>query len=177
MRLLDDPEPEIRNRAAMACNFRGIKDAVPALLRLMDDPDPTARRRATQGFGINLVDAKATAKLVTLLQDVDEEVRANAVITVGRLYDKPDGKDPTLLPPLLATLADPSPRVRKAAAGRLGFSKDPQVTAALMILLDDQDAKVMNEALRVLSGSYRPLTDEQKERIERAQSALKNLPP
>jgi HEAT repeat protein len=112
---------EARGAMARALGSIGRTDAVPALVGALSASEPEVKAgalvalRQIQGF--RQADAAAP-----LLGDADEQVRAEAALTLGSvLRTGKTGVQPAGVSELLATLArDPSADVRKKAAWSLG---------------------------------------------------------
>ena len=122
---------EARGAMARALGSIGRADAVPALVGALSAPEPEVKAgalvalRQIQGFR----QAEAAAPL---LNDADEQVRAEAALTLGSvLRTGKTGVQPAGVSELLATLAsDPSADVRKKAAWSLGEMGAPASQAA-----------------------------------------------
>jgi len=81
-KLVADPEPRVRRRAAIALGRVGSKDGIPALTALLGDADAEIRQAAA--FALGLVgDRSAAAALVPLLQDAAPLVRGRAAEGLG----------------------------------------------------------------------------------------------
>jgi HEAT repeat protein len=122
---------EARGAMARALGSIGRTDAVPALVGALSASEPEVKAgalvalRQIQGF--RQADAAAP-----LLGDADEQVRAEAALTLGSvLRTGKTGVQPAGVSELLATLArDPSADVRKKAAWSLGEMGAPSGAAA-----------------------------------------------
>jgi cyclophilin family peptidyl-prolyl cis-trans isomerase/HEAT repeat protein len=86
-RLLRDPDPTVRRRAALAAGRVGDAALVPALVELMNDPEAEIRQMAA--FALGLVGEKGVAleRLLAALGDNEAVVRARAAEALGRLGD------------------------------------------------------------------------------------------
>jgi HEAT repeat protein len=122
---------EARGAMARALGSIGRTDAVPALVGALSASEPEVKAgalvalRQIQGF--RQADAAAP-----LLGDADEQVRAEAALTLGSvLRTGKTGVQPAGVSELLVTLArDPSADVRKKAAWSLGEMGAPAGVAA-----------------------------------------------
>jgi HEAT repeat protein len=176
--LLTDADPGVIEAAAWVCNSHELTTAIPALLQLLDSPVPQNRLAATYGFGITLLEAPATAKIITLLADADENVRIGAANALGRIAGKKPRFDSTLIPPLISALADGSARVRKCAVASLGACADPAVTEALVgKALDDADPGIVLAALDVLRNTNPELTAAQQTKVYAAKNRITSGKP
>ena len=122
---------EARAAMARALGSIGRPDAAPALVGVLASPDPAVKASALSALrqiqGFHQPDAAAA-----LLTDADEQVRAEAALTLGAtLRTGKTGVQPAGVSQLLATLAtDPSSDVRKKAAWSLGEMGAPASAAA-----------------------------------------------
>jgi len=85
-RYLQDPEPGVRRRAALAAGRIADPESVGTLLPLLTDLEPEVRLVAAFSLGL-IGDAAAGEHLVAALQDHDSRVRARAAEALGRLGD------------------------------------------------------------------------------------------
>jgi cyclophilin family peptidyl-prolyl cis-trans isomerase/HEAT repeat protein len=86
LKLLGDPEPRIRRRAALAVGRTGLPDGVEPLEATLQDADPDVRQMAAFALGL-LADKRASAALTTALQDRDPRVRGRAAEALGLVGD------------------------------------------------------------------------------------------
>jgi HEAT repeat protein/cyclophilin family peptidyl-prolyl cis-trans isomerase len=85
-RLVADPDPGIRRRAALAAGRLADPALVPGLVALMNDQEVEVRRMAA--FALGLVgDKAAVPRLLAALKDSDAVVRARAAEALGRTGD------------------------------------------------------------------------------------------
>ena len=80
--LLNDTEPRIRRRAALAVGRVGLPEGVAPLVGLMADNDPEVRESAAFGLGL-IGDAGAIAPLTAALADAAPLVRGRAAEAIG----------------------------------------------------------------------------------------------
>jgi HEAT repeat protein len=86
-RLLHDPDPGIRRRAALAAGRIGDVSLVPSLVGLMNDGEPRLRRMAALALGL-VGDRTAVERLQLALRlDPDAGVRGRAAEALGRIGD------------------------------------------------------------------------------------------
>ncbi len=85
--LLEDDEPRLRRRAAIAIGRVGLAEGVEPLVARLEDPDPDVRTMVAFSLGL-LGDRRAADPLVrTLTNDADARVRGRAADALGRLGD------------------------------------------------------------------------------------------
>ncbi|HEX3134670.1 MAG TPA: HEAT repeat domain-containing protein [Planctomycetota bacterium] len=169
--LLADPDPDVIKEAALVCDTHNLVEAIPPLIALLNDADPHRRSAATWGFGVELADSAATARLIDLRADDDPLVHAGAVAALKRLIARPRGLDQKARASLIAKLRDDSAIVRRDAAVNLTLSSQPEVTDSLIGALADADPTVVAAALTALSLPMRPFTDTQQAQFETAIAA------
>jgi HEAT repeat protein len=107
------------------------------LLRMVDDSDPAVATQAVESLG-NHPDPARREVVARLLGERNRpaQVRAMAAATYGRF----GGADPTPLIEAMASGEDPV--VRAGAAHGLTRLKDPRSLPALLLALEDGDARV-----------------------------------
>ena len=112
-KLLEDPDPWVRQRSAQTLETLGGDAAAAGLAQGLDDPLKQVRLAAVTGIR-QLDPGRAKQALARLLLEASEwEVRAQAAGALGRTGD------PEMIPVLEAALEDESPFVRRAAANAL----------------------------------------------------------
>jgi cyclophilin family peptidyl-prolyl cis-trans isomerase/HEAT repeat protein len=86
-RLLHDPDPGIRRRAALAAGRIGDVSLLQSLIELMNDGEPRLRRMAALSLGL-VGDRAAVERLQLALRlDPDAGVRGRAAVALGRIGD------------------------------------------------------------------------------------------
>ena len=80
---LEDPESDVRARAAHALGAIGVVDAAPALRGALDDPEWPVRAMAAKALG-RIRDTEAAPALCAALRDREWWVRANAAEALRR---------------------------------------------------------------------------------------------
>jgi HEAT repeat protein len=101
---------------------------LPALESALRDDENAALRNAAMEIYVKMGSA-ATAQLLRLLGDADEEVRNFAAVILGAR------RDPVAVEPLIGALEDTDLNVRHAAAASLGQIGDRRAVGALIGLL------------------------------------------
>jgi HEAT repeat protein len=100
VRGLEDPDPSVRQCAALALRHRPVVEAVPALCQALADPDRLTARLAADALGA--VGPAATSALVRALISPSPAVRIEAARALADLRDRES------IPALFAALDDPS---------------------------------------------------------------------
>ncbi len=153
IRVLADPDDEVRVLAASYLGTLGVRAAVPALLALTGKDTPSALRlQSIRSLGL-IGDVRATAPLVELVERGDADARVEAADALAYL------KDPASIEPLLRVAGDTVSPARRAAIaalrGPLRASKDAAVRAraraVLGKLLDGNDAALALDAVDTLA--------------------------
>ena len=87
--LLNDAEPRVRRRAALATGRVKLPDALPGLTALLQaDQDPEVRQMAAFAMGL-IGDASAAPALMTALADPDALIQGRAAEALGLIAHKP----------------------------------------------------------------------------------------
>lgn len=86
IRLLEDPDADVRIAAVQALGWIRPSRAVTALTRRAGEASPRLRRRIAQTLGM-LGEARAYDTLVSMLGDPDHYTRENAIFSLGWLRD------------------------------------------------------------------------------------------
>lgn len=139
---LDDPEPEVRRRAAELTATRpGDDPASLALTPLLRDPDTSVVEAAAWASGERTPPEPGVVPvLAEVAADHDDPLcREAAVAALGALGD------PAGLPAILSATGD-KPAIRRRAVLALAPFDGPEVDAALDRALDDRDWQVRQAA-------------------------------
>lgn len=132
---LEDPEPEVRFRAAIVLLNTPAPAAVPALMACLDDKNETVRFVAASALG-EIGDRRATAALLSALAAGDPNVVEPAIRSLGALGD------PAAIPALVKVLEQDhySGPLSACAAAALWGVGAPDVTPQLIKALADPNA-------------------------------------
>jgi cyclophilin family peptidyl-prolyl cis-trans isomerase/HEAT repeat protein len=145
-RLLQDGNPEIRGRAAMAAGRIRDRAATPLLLRALDDPDPAVRARAAFGLGVlgdtsRVIIEALSATVATAAARGGAEPAREAAAALG-LMAHPAGR-PALLG-VMGRTDVPSAVRQEAVLALVRLPRDPErpVAAELSGLAADPDPQI-----------------------------------
>lgn len=114
----EDPDEEVRLKAAWSLGEIGDPEAVDALIAALEDTNWSVRRTAANSLGM-IGDPRAVPYLINALEDHDWHVRKYAAVSLGKM------KDEKAIPILLEAMDDEDADVRwKAmlALGKMGVS-------------------------------------------------------
>lgn len=117
--LLDSPDFELRKRALEELMQRGARQRDKLVTMARDTARPAHARAAAAAGAARLYDASVQLGLIGLLSDQNLELRRLAAELLGRNTTREDIHVPRLTS-LTATLNDPHPAVRRAAAVAVG---------------------------------------------------------
>jgi len=87
MRLVDDPDAQVRRAAALAIGRVGLPEGVPALVRALADPEGEVRQMAAFALGLIGDPAGLEPLKQALATDGDPRVRGRAAEALGRAGD------------------------------------------------------------------------------------------
>ncbi|HEX4913555.1 MAG TPA: HEAT repeat domain-containing protein [Vicinamibacterales bacterium] len=123
--LLNDAEPRVRRRAALAAGRVKLADALPPLTSLLQsDPDPDVRQMAAFAMGL-IGDASAAVALSTALTDADPMIQGRAAEALGLIAHKAAA-------PAIAAMVTPHIKagaLEGIAADDMGWPKAPAAEA------------------------------------------------
>jgi cyclophilin family peptidyl-prolyl cis-trans isomerase/HEAT repeat protein len=89
IRLLDDSEPRVRRRAALALGRVGLPEAVESLTRRLGDPEPEVRQMAAFALGL-IGEPTARTALLAALKDQSPIVAGRAAEALGMIANRDD---------------------------------------------------------------------------------------
>ena len=122
VRLLDDPDPDLRIQAALGLGSQRHQESAAALLYALDDADPNVRFHAIESLG-RLASPMAIEKLATIAESRDFYLAFPALEALVRI------NDPVIVPRIAPLLGDPM--LGAAAAEALGQIGDEDAVGPL----------------------------------------------
>ena len=128
LRLLDDPEVEVLQAAAIACGHRKSSLSVARLVELGKHPSAQVRYGVTYGLA-GQDEPSAIDALLLLSKDEDRDVRDWATFALG---SQTDIDTPELREALRARLTDNDPEIRGEALVGLGRRQDEHLKRAVL---------------------------------------------
>ena len=128
LRLLDDPEVEVLQAAAIACGHRNSSLSVARLVELGKHPSAQVRYGVTYGLA-GQDEPSAIDALLLLSKDEDRDVRDWATFALG---SQTDIDTPELREALRARLTDNDPEIRGEALVGLGRRQDEHLKRAVL---------------------------------------------
>ena len=134
---LSDANPRVLQAAIFGLAHRPAAAALPTLLGLVGHPDPRIRFALARALG-SYAEPDATAALMRLARDRDDDVRDWATFGIGALRDTDDEAIRALL---WANAHDPDRDVRGEAVVGLARRRDPRVIDLLKDRLNDGDCR------------------------------------
>jgi HEAT repeat protein len=145
--LLQDPNPDLRQTAALSLGKIASAEAVSSLMVALRDADPLVRQYSAWSLG-NLGErarSEAVSALVDLLEDPIPAVSTAAAHAVGSI-----GAGPESIARVLTRLREGSVQARRAAITVLGLLDSPLAYGGLLDALADRDADVRQGAIAAL---------------------------
>ena len=134
---LSDANPRVQQATILGLAHRPSAAALPVLLALADHPDARIRFALARALG-SYAEPEATAALMRLARDRDDDVRDWATFGIGALRDTDDDSIRSLL---WANAHDPDRDVRGEAVVGLARRGDSRVIALLKQRLADGDCR------------------------------------
>ncbi|MBW8758510.1 MAG: HEAT repeat domain-containing protein [Burkholderiales bacterium] len=134
---LSDPNPRVLQAAIFGLAHRPAAAALPLLVHMTDHPDSRIRFALARALG-SYAEPDATAALMRLARDRDDDVRDWATFGIGALRDTDDESIRSLL---WANAHDPDRDVRGEAVVGLARRGDPRVVELLRQRLADGDCR------------------------------------
>lgn len=154
--LSERPQSTLRKVIEQQSNDRRLMPLLVDGLKPVNNPAQRAFAAQALGF-LTPLPREAIGPLGAMVRDPEPDVRTNAVYTLTRLGQQPNG-GPAVTPALLVALKDPEPGVRKVAASSFrSMEAAPRgAVAALVAALRDPSAEVRAEAAFGLMGFHSP---------------------
>ncbi len=145
VKLLENPDSQVRLSAAMALGNIGYKPATMALRKMwQDDRSREVQVGAASSVARMEKDENAFSFIVKSLQDNAVNVRKTAAEALGKIGDK------RAFEPLIGALKDNSADVRDQAAWALAHIRNKKAIKSLIGALNDSDANVRGSAALAL---------------------------
>lgn len=149
-KLLNHADPEVRLGAAYMLVSERDERGIDVLINGLSETD-IKLRRFSAGSLDNVDDPRVTAKMIDLLKDDDEEVRATAVALLGKT------NDPKVLPLIRnAVLNDKSANVRCTAVAALENNHTPETLEVLLKAIKSDGSEVVGTIYQDLDYSTYP---------------------
>jgi HEAT repeat protein len=151
VRLMDDPDADLRIQAALALGSQRHPEAIEALVRALDDPDPNVRFHAIEALG-KLASPAAIDKLAAIAESRDFYLAFPALEALVLI------NDPVVAPRIAPLLGDPM--LSAAAAEALGHVGDEDAVGPLVDALSQPQTSVpaVVEALTRIQHRYETST-------------------
>lgn len=144
-RMLEDPDPQVRQAAVAALRAVAGDEALePLLKRLAEDEAPDVRWQAAAELEA-LGNRQAVAGLIAALEDRHPLVRAGAAEALKSMAD------PRSVKPLIGALRDSDTTVRRAAVVGLGKIGDREAVRPLTRMARHPDFQTRRRAVRALA--------------------------
>ncbi len=144
LRLLKDPDEEVRKMAAQALERLDGMSNLPTLLKKYRTGDKATRLKAIYALG-KLGTDECLPALIHALEDDDEDIRAASIRVLGEL------REPKTLPALILKLNDPSITIQTMAAEALGNFPNRNLAKHLIPLLKRENKYLVISALESLA--------------------------
>jgi HEAT repeat protein len=147
--LLQDPQPAIRQTAALSLGKIASAEAVPGLILALRDTDPLVRQYSAWALG-NVgeqvkAEAEASVALLPLLEDPIPAVAESAAQAIGSI-----GAGPQVIGRMVAILKEGSLQARRAAILGLGLLESPLAYDGFLHALLEDDAQIRQRAIAAL---------------------------
>jgi HEAT repeat protein len=146
--LLQDPNPALRQTAALSLGKIASAEAEAGLILALGDADPLVRQYSAWALG-NLGEqakSEATLALLPLLEDSAPAVAEAAAQAIGSI-----GAGPEAIARTLTMLRAGSLQARRSAISALGLLESPMAYEGLLNGLLDSDARVRQGAIVALA--------------------------
>jgi FOG: HEAT repeat len=145
--LLQDPNPALRQTAALSLGKIASAEAASSLILSLRDADPLVRQYSAWALG-NLgehASPEAASALIALLEDPNPAVANAAAQAIGSI-----GAGPEAVTRLLTILSEGSVQARRTVITVLGVLESPLAYKGLLNALADHDADVRQGAVSAL---------------------------
>ncbi len=139
---LEDPQSEVRSRAALAVGRIGSPESGQLLYKMVGDSSIDVA--STAAFAIGLTNSKKYAsKLIGIAFDLPATVGTEAVVSAGRLADS---SMTDVIDEIIQYMTHPSPDVREAAIKALFYSNAKSKAADIINLMQNEKDEVVRQA-------------------------------
>ncbi len=129
MPFLEDEEANIRRVAAQALGMIKDPESILSLITLLGDEGPYVRRAASQS--LVKIGSSAVPSLIEALKSSDQNVQLGAIISLGETKDK------RVVAPLIEILRSKDTELSVASANALGRLGSPAISSLLLLLEDN----------------------------------------
>jgi len=136
VKLLRDPDEDVRNNAAKAIRKLTNPDAVSRLVEFINDDDLEVRLYSIEQIGKARLEAYNDILLLILDTEQNPRVLASTILALGRM------KLVENIPTIGYYLNHEDDRVRANAVEALVYINDPKVMSLLTLSLNDSDSRV-----------------------------------
>lgn len=145
--LLQDPNPDLRQTAALSLGKIASAEARSGLMLALHDTDPLVRQYSAWGLGHlgGHESAEVISALIVLLEDPVPAVAHASATAIGSL-----GAGLSAITRLLTILREGSVQARRSAITSLGLIESPLAYDGLLKALEDSNAGVRQEAIVAL---------------------------
>ncbi|MDZ8239416.1 MAG: HEAT repeat domain-containing protein [Nostoc sp. ChiQUE01a] len=143
IKLIEDPDPNMRSSAASALSKIGSKSAITRLIKLIKDSDSNVRSSAASALS-KIGSKSAITGLIKLIEDSDSNVRLIAALHLGQIGSK------AVISQLIKFIEDSDSNVRFIAADALGKIGSEATIPRLIKLLENPDSNVRSSAVDAL---------------------------
>lgn len=130
MKCLENPSPQVRQKALTLLDSYGSDKAVPKLIEALRDKDRGVRAHAAITLG-TLKDRRALEPLLERATDNNSDIRASALSALGNFDDQ------RVIELSLELLRDKEQSVRSSAVWNIKKKPDKRAVESLILLLND----------------------------------------
>ena len=130
MKCLENPSPQVRQKALTLLDNYGSDQAVPKLIEALKDKDRNVRANAAITLG-TLKDRRALEPLLERVTDNNSDIRASALSALGNFDDQ------RVSELSLELLRDKEQSVRSSAVWNIKKKPDKRAVESLILLLND----------------------------------------
>jgi HEAT repeat protein len=143
MKCLENPFPQVRQKALTLLDSYGSDQAVPKLIEALKGKDRNVRANAAITLG-TLKDRRALEPLLERVTDNNSGIRASALSALGNFNDQ------RVIELSLELLRDKESSVRSSAVWNIKKKPDKRAVESLILLLNDPDWLITSGAAEAL---------------------------